>query len=230
MYKKYSYKLKSGTEALIKALNLLNAKKVLIPTYTCMDIFRSVEQVDCEYRIVDCGIDLQIDVKEVLKYSGEYDTIIIPHMFGIKANIKAIKENTQLKIIEDLSQCHGLPNLGELADIVVTSTNKSKWIDTGGGGWLFSDIKIDLDTSDFNKIITPQEILKCFKRREELANEIKEAGVKLIGSESSWLRGMYFSDNSSREPYIPLHKIKNIFECPKVDSYIGKVNWISIVI
>jgi len=228
MYKKYSYHFQSGTQALIKALKILDSKKVIIPTYTCKDILRAVEQSGCEYRIVDCGMDLQIDVNEVLKYSNKYDTVIIPHMFGIRADVKTIKNNTHLKIIEDLSQCHGLPNLGKFANIVVTSTNKSKWIDEKGGGYLFSNKKLpQLSESNFLK----EEIIKNnFNKRQELASELKEAGIKLIGKESSWLRGMYFTDNSSREPYTPLHKIKNKFGCPKVDSYIGKINWISIII
>jgi len=39
MYKKYTYQTKSGTEALIIALKQLDARKVIIPSYTCMDIF-----------------------------------------------------------------------------------------------------------------------------------------------------------------------------------------------
>ena len=41
--------------------------------------------------------------------------------------------------MDDLSQCHGLKNLGKYADVVVFSTNKSKFIDLGGGGIICSD-------------------------------------------------------------------------------------------
>ena len=148
MYKKYCYKTISGTESLIISLKELNTKRVIIPTYTCTDILNAVEQIGCDYLIVDCDYDLQIDVNEVIKNSNEYDTIIIPHMFGIRADVKSIRKNTNLKIIEDLSQCHGLKNLGEWADIVVSSTNKSKWIDLKEGGLLFSDNQLNL--SPFN--------------------------------------------------------------------------------
>jgi dTDP-4-amino-4,6-dideoxygalactose transaminase len=229
MYKKYTYLVNSGTEALVIALIELKAKKVIIPTYTCTDILNAVIKAGCEYVIVDCGLDLQIDIKNVLNNADKCDTIIVPHMFGIRANVQYIKENTTLKIVEDLSQCHGLPNLGKYADIVISSTNKSKWIDLKGGGFVFSDKTIlGLKEYNFNEIAF--KIKPILDRRVEISNEIKEAGVNLIGNESSWLRGMYFTLNSSRNPYIPLHKITEKFDCPIVDSYINKVNWISIIV
>jgi hypothetical protein len=229
MYKKYTHRISSGTSALVFAMNRLNTQKVIIPTYTCEDILSAVHSYECDYLIVDCNSELQINVDEVIKNASNYDTIIIPHMFGIRAEVKKIKEHTNLKIIEDLSQCHGLPNLGQYADIVVSSTNKSKWIDKKGGGLIFSDTFIsELPEYDFSN--DKNNISKILNRRIELANEIKEAGVKLIGNESSWLRGMYFTSYSSRNPYIPLHKLINKFDCPIADSYINKVNWISIIV
>lgn len=230
MYKKYTYQTNSGTDALIIALKQLNSKVVIIPTYTCTDILKAVKQANCEYIIVDSGLDLQIDILSVFKESVNADTVIIPHMFGIRANIQAIKENTNLKIIEDLSQCHGLPDLGKYADIVVSSTNKSKWIDLNGNGLIFSDNLISaLNTFDFSKFIP--KIEKDFSRRTLIANEIKSAGVKLIGNESSYLRAMYFTDGvSTRVPYTPLHILENKFGCMKTTSYINKVNWISIFV
>jgi hypothetical protein len=67
-------------------------------------------------------------------------------------------------------------------------------------------------------------------KRVKVSTEIKNAGINLIGNESSWLRGMYFTENSKREPYIPLHKIVGGFDCFKINSYISKVDWISIIV
>jgi len=229
MYKKNTYKTKSGTESIVIALRELNSKKVIIPSYTCTDILNAVNICMCDYHIVDCGFDLQIDCQSVLEICNDYDTIIIPHMFGIRADVEFIKKNTELKILEDLSQCHGLPNLGKWADVVVSSTNNSKWIDFGGGGFIFSDYKIGMESFDFLQI---QAIIeKNFLRRCELANEIKNAGVNLIGNESSWLRGMYFTKKSKRRPYEPLHTlVEKKFVCSKINSYIDKLDWISIII
>jgi len=228
VYKKYTYQVKSGTEALIIALRELDSKRVIIPSYTCTDILTSVNVTNCEYYISDCGLDLQIDVNDVLSIADKYDTIIIPHMFGIRADVKTIKEKTNLKIIEDLSQCHGLVNLGKYSDIVVSSTNKSKWINFGRGGFIFSDKPMDLPLYNFAEL--KPTIQNNLIKRVELSNEIKNAGVNLIGDESSWLRGMYFTEHSKREPYIPLHKIVGGFDCLKINSYIGKVDWISIIL
>lgn len=227
MYKKYAYEICSGTEALVIALQELKSKRVIIPSYTCGDILRAVELLKCEYFIADCGYDLQIDVEQVINYSSNYDTVIIPHMFGIRANVQAIKNNTSLKIIEDLSQCHGLQDLGAYADIVVSSTNKSKWLDFGGGGLLFSDKKLSYPLFDFDPFV---DIIDIYvRKRNQLAEKILHTGVNLIGQgDSSWLRGMYFTEQAERIPYTPLHLVRPGFACPKINSYINKVDWISI--
>lgn len=228
MYKKYTYQVKSGTEALIIALTELGAKKVIIPSYTCMDILNAVTQRGCDYYLADCGLDLQIDVESVLRVSDDYDTIIIPHMFGIRADVKTIREETNLKIIEDLSQSHGLYGLGKYADLVVSSTNKSKWIDFGRGGFVFSDLPMELPLYNFSDL--KDTIQHNLIERIKKVDELKNAGVQIIGEESSWLRAMYFTEHSKREPYIPLHKVVGEFACPKINSYIGKVDWISIFV
>ena len=148
MYKKYSYHYESGTKALTVALKILKSKKVIIPTYTCEDVLTAVLNAGCKPIIVDCNEKLQIDITSVLKVIKEADTIIIPHMFGIQNQVAPFR-NFNLKIIEDLSQCHGLPGLGNHADIVVHSENKSKWLDKGGGGWLFTDKTINQNPKIF---------------------------------------------------------------------------------
>ncbi len=120
MYKKYQYNTESGTKALEIALKTLKSKKVIIPTYTCQDILTAVLNTGCEPIIIDCNKNLQIDVANILKVINKADTIIVPHMFGIQNQISPLK-NFNIKIIEDLSQCHGLPGLGNYADIVITS-------------------------------------------------------------------------------------------------------------
>ena len=229
MYKKRTYTTDTGTDALVVALKHLSAKRVIIPTYTCADIVRAVKLAQCSFTIVDCGYDLQIDIDSVLRVSAEHDTIIVPHMFGIRANVEAIRNRTGLKIIEDLSQCHGLVDLGKYADIVVSSTNKSKWLDLGGGGFVFTDDVLNLNSADFTQY--EPTIVHNLNVRTQRVMELKESGIQLIGQESSWLRGMYFTaKTSTRTPYTPLHKLEQTVACPIVDSYIDKVNWISILV
>ena len=128
MYKKYSYKYESGTFALTVALKILKSKKVIIPTYTCEEVLTAVLNANCKPIIVDCNEKLQIDVASVLKVINDADTIIIPHMFGIQTPVSPFR-NFNLKIIEDLSQCHGLPGLGNHADIVVHSILPNEPVD-----------------------------------------------------------------------------------------------------
>ena len=227
MYKKYQYNTETGTKALEIALKVCKSKKVIIPTYTCEDVLTAVLNAGCKPIIVDCNKNLQIDVASVLKVVKEADTIIIPHMFGIQNQVAPFK-NFNLKIIEDLSQCHGLPGLGDFADVVVTSLNKSKWLDKKGGGYIWTDEKLNIDLST-------DHILDCniktkYNNRVTRAKELLNAGLDLIGKDipNSWLRGMYFTGTPTRKPYIPLHKIYGKFDCPIVDSYSNKIDWVSI--
>ena len=227
MYKKHSYKYESGTKALTVALKILKSKKVIIPTYTCEDVLTAVLNAGCKPIIVDCNEKLQIDITSVLKVIKEADTIIIPHMFGIQNQVAPFR-NFNLKIIEDLSQCHGLPGLGNHADIVVHSENKSKWLDKWGGGWIFTDKTINQNPKIF--IYNSKNIEKKYNNRTKKAKELLNAGVNLIGKDipNSWLRGMYLTGTPTRRPYTPLHEIYEKFECPIVDSYSNKIDWISI--
>jgi len=152
------------------------------------------------------------------------DTIIIPHMFGIQTPVLPFY-NKGLNIIEDLSQCHGLPELGKYANIVVSSTNKSKWLDNGSGGYIFLDQELNLPKASFNWSIKTK-----YNNRKNKAQELLNAGLDLIGKNkpNSWLRGMYFTNNPKRKPYTPLHEIYGKFDCPIVDSYSNKIDWISI--
>ena len=227
MYKKHQYNTETGTKALEIALKTLKSKKVIIPTYTCQDVLRAVLNTNCEPIIVDCNKNLQIDVTSVLKVVKKADTIIVPHMFGIQNPIAPLK-NFNLKIIEDLSQCHGFTGLGDFADVVITSLNKSKWLDKNGGGYIWTDenLNIDLSTdkmSDWNIEIK-------YNNRTNRAKELLNAGLNLIGKDipNSWLRGMYITGTPIRRPYIPLHEIYGKFDCPIVDSYSNKIDWVSI--
>ena len=238
MYKKYYSITNSGTSALIQALKVCRSKNVIIPTYTCTDILDAVLQSNCNPIIVDCNKHLQIDFNEAKRYSQIADTIIIPHMFGIRTPVEIYKK-LNIKIIEDLSQCHGLKKLGRYSDVTITSFNKSKWIDCNGGGMIWYDKKINNNYYKFNKNNLPfnlenkfMSISKNLKIRREKADEIINSGISLIGSNipNSWLRGMYFTNKPKRKPYIPLHEQYGNFKCPVVDSYSNKIDWISIFV
>ena len=240
----YFYKVKatfvdSGSTAIYEALKLLNSKTVIVPTYTCHRILDTILKANCTPIIVDCDDSLQMDFNDII-YNDYADTIIVPHMFGIQSNIKEISKHTNLKIIEDCSQCMGLPKLGYYSDIVIASTGPSKYFPIGdnkdkGGGiiaynegnveWFDKEDWIKKSCDNFNQIETK------IKTRTEKAQEILDAGVDLIGKNlpNAWLRAVYIGKKPrKRECYVPLHKIYNKFDCPKTDSYEKYINWISI--
>ena len=114
--------VESGTKAITHALRILKSKVVVIPTYTCDRILKAALDADCNPIIVDCEKDLQIDISELSKY--EYiDTVIVPHMFGIKADVKLIK-SMGYNVIEDCSQAMGFDDIGKYSDVVIKEKEK----------------------------------------------------------------------------------------------------------
>ena len=236
--KKHATFVDSGSTAIFEALKLLKSKKVILPTYTCHRVLDSTLKAGCTPIIIDCDLSLQMDFSKIK--NTEADTIIVSHMFGIQSEIKKIKELNKFKIIEDCSQCVGLPELGNYADIVIASTGPSKWISVGvdkdQGGGIIAYNKGDIEWWDKPTFIHKANQLYYsindkIKIRTERAKEILNAGVNLIGKDmpNSWLRAVYIGDVlRERECYTPLHDLYGSFDCPKTDSYKNYINWISI--
>ena len=232
--KKYATLVENGKTAIFEALKILNSKHVALPTYTCHRVLQACLDAGVTPYIVDCGLDLQIDVSKI---PIEVDTVIVPHMFGIQADVKSL---SYFKVIEDCSQCIGLPNLGKYSDIVIASTGPTKWLNVGedkesGGGILAHNVSDFRFEKIYNKPIASKlnqmylEIPKILESRTNKANEFINAGVDLIGKDqpNAWLRALYFG-SQKRVPYTPLHDQYPGFECPIVDSYKNKLDWISI--
>ena len=224
--------VQSGRKAIESALLLLKSKSVAIPSYTCERVLKAVLDAGCKPHIVDCNYDLQIDLNSLDTFKG--DTVIVPHMFGIQADVKGIKD-MGYNVIEDCSQCLGLYGLGEYSDAVVVSTGPTKWLSAGGGGILLYDdctsIKHYDDISILKKINSLERSIEYkLKVRRNFSSELLNAGIDLIGKErpNAWMRGMYFTDSQKRVPYTPIHELYGDFECPIVDNIKNKLDWISI--
>jgi hypothetical protein len=233
-YKENATLLKNGKTAIKQALKHLNSKKVALPTYTCHRVLQACLEVGVKPYIVDCDLDLQINLSKIPK---NIDTVIIPHMFGIQ--VQGIRQiSTKYKVIEDCSQCIGLRDLGKFSDVVIASTGPTKWLNAGEdkekGGSIFA--------FNGNKIYTPfkshiakklnkmyLDIPNLLDSRIQKANELFNAGVIMIGEDrpNSWLRALYFG-KQKRIPYTPLHDLYPGFKCPVVDNYKNKLDWISI--
>ena len=225
--------LKSGRKSIEIALKLMGSKSVALPSYTCERVLGAVLDAGCKPHIVDCWFDLQMNLDSLGGFGG--DTVIVPHMFGIKAKVKEIKQ-MGYNVIEDCSQCLGLDGLGEHSDAVVISTGPSKWLPAGGGGVLLyddcSNVKQFEDIEILKKVNSLQRKIKDkLNTRISFANELINAGISLIGkdSDNAWMRGMYMTDSQSRVPYTPIHELYGDFKCPIVDEFKNKLDWISIL-
>ena len=232
--KEHATLVENGKTAIFEALKILNSKRVALPTYTCHRVLQACLDAGATPYIVDCGLDLQINVNKI---PNHVDTVIIPHMFGIQADVKSI--SNKFKIIEDCSQCIGIQDLGKYSDIVIASTGPTKWLNVGkdkeqGGGIIAYNIDISLGeiysppiASKLNQMYF--EIPKMLESRINKSNEFINAGVDLIGKDqpNAWLRALYFG-SQKRIPYTPLHDIYPGFKCPIVDNYKNKLDWISI--
>jgi len=234
--------VESGTKAITHALRILKSKVVVIPTYTCDRILKAALDADCNPIIVDCEKDLQIDISELSKYE-DIDTVIVPHMFGIKADVKLIK-SMGYNVIEDCSQAMGFDDIGKYSDVVIASTGGGcKWLSVGnrgephGGGIISYDGDVSIDwwnNKDFllKSIYKSNDIDKNFKLRNVMAQELINADIDLIGKDkpNAWMRAMYFTESQKRVPYTPIHDLYGDFKCPKVDLYKNKLDWISIFV
>ena len=232
-YKEYATLVENGKTAISEALKILNSEYVALPTYTCHRVLQACLDVGVTPYIVDCDLDLQINTTKI---PIEVDTVIVPHMFGIQADVKSL---SGFRVIEDCSQCIGLPDLGKYSEIVIASTGPTKWLNAGdnkeyGGGIIAHN------SSYFNRDLYDENIAKklnqiyleipnILESRINKANEFINAEIDLIGKDqpNAWLRALYFG-SQKRVPYRALHDIYPGFDCPVVDSYKNKLDWISI--
>ena len=235
----------SGENAIRAALCLLKSKSVAIPTYTCESLYTAPKSLGMKSRIIDCGLDLQIKSKHVVElyYENKIDTVIVPHMFGIQADIEYIRDNTTLKIIEDCSQCMGLENLGKYSDVLIASLGITKWLPLGQCGIITTNdpmIENIRDSFQFNNRDLMLESCKIsetiderLNSRRTKAHSLEKKGYKFIKNNrpSAWMRGMFFLDEARTDgfrPYNPIHQLHNSGSCPTVDSYSKRITWKSI--
>jgi perosamine synthetase len=132
-----SVAVSSGTSSLYLALWSLNAKNksVAIPVYACSALRNAVKMaganvvyVDNEYNSPNMDIDKLNSICP--------DIVIIPHMYGIPANVKKIKK--EIFVIEDCAQSIGASIDGRLVGtfghLGVFSFYSTKIITSGGHG------------------------------------------------------------------------------------------------
>jgi len=143
----------SGTAALHVALLALGVKagdEVIIPAYSCQALLNAVLYVGARPVVVDIDLStFNIDPQEVQKnITKKTKAIIVPHMFGLMADIVAIKRFS-IPIIEDCALSIGAKFKGQPAGsfgvVAIFSFYATKTITGGEGGMVVSSVEAIVD-------------------------------------------------------------------------------------
>lgn len=142
----YGAVVSSGTTALHLALLALGVKKgdeVILPAYSCQALLNAVLYVEARPRLVDINLaTFNIDpvvIERVI--TPQTKAIIVPHMFGLMADIAAIKK-LGVPVIEDCAMGIGAAindqPAGSFGDLATFSFYATKMITGGEGGMIVS--------------------------------------------------------------------------------------------
>jgi len=142
----------SGTSALhlaLLALGLGAGDEVLLPSYTCVALLHAVRYVGASPRIVDIEPEgYNLCAHEARRHlSRRVKAIIIPHMFGMAADLAPLA-SLGIPLIEDCAQALGGTYHGQLVGSVgittICSFYATKMLTTGEGGMLLSNSDVIL--------------------------------------------------------------------------------------
>jgi len=137
----------SGTAALHLSLIALGAgegDEVIIPSYVCSALLNAVLYVDALPVVADIdGSTFNIAVEDLKrKITKRTKAIIVPHMFGLPADIDEIV-SLGIPVIEDCAQSIGARhqgrNTGTFGVCSIFSFYATKMLATGEGGMILSD-------------------------------------------------------------------------------------------
>lgn len=155
---KFAYAVSNCTTALHLALVACGVEpgdEVIVPAFTWVSTANAVKYCHATPIFVDIDINtFNIDIDKIADKITEKTKAIIPvHLFGLCADVKAIRERfPDLSIVEDGacaagSALHGVP-AGALGDIGCFSFHPRKSVTTGEGGMLTTnneELAIKLD-------------------------------------------------------------------------------------
>ncbi|MCA1928241.1 MAG: aminotransferase class I/II-fold pyridoxal phosphate-dependent enzyme, partial [Calditerrivibrio sp.] len=130
--------------AILKSMGIGDKDEVILPGFTCVVVPNAISYTGAIPVYVDIDIkNFNIDVDKIEeKISKNTKAIIAQHTFGIPAEMDEIKKlckKYNLFLIEDACHCLGSKykgeELGTIGDASFFSSQWSKPITTGLGGW-----------------------------------------------------------------------------------------------
>jgi len=135
----------SGTAALHLALVSLNIKRnaeIILPSYTCPSVAMPILYVYGKPIFVDIEKDYNISLKDIeSRLTEKTKVVVVPHMFGLPADIGPIRdfcEEKDIFLIEDCAQSLGArydrKKVGIYGDISIFSFYSAKMITSIKGG------------------------------------------------------------------------------------------------
>jgi dTDP-4-amino-4,6-dideoxygalactose transaminase len=137
----------SGTAALYLALQALGVRhddEVIMPSYVCSAPWVAVTRLGAAPILVDIEPDtFAIDPEKVkLALTSKTRAIIVPHMFGLPADLKQLKA-TGVPLVEDCAQTLGAiqagAHVGSVGDVSICSFYATKLLCAGEGGMVLSN-------------------------------------------------------------------------------------------
>ena len=136
----------SGTAALYVALRALGVgsdDEVLIPAFACASLNQAVRYTGAKPRYIDCDpASLNPDLEDARrKLSARTAACIVPHMFGLPADVKGFMA-LGVPVIEDCAHALGVScggrRVGSLGTLAVCSFYATKLVAGGEGGMVLS--------------------------------------------------------------------------------------------
>lgn len=140
--------MSNGTSALyvaLKALKVGEGDEVIVPTYVCTSLLNAVYMAQAKPIIADIQEkDFNMSLLGVKKKAtNKTKAVILPHMFGVPADIVAMRQALRIPIIEDCATAIGSrigqKHVGTFTNIAIFSFYASKMVATGQGGMVVSN-------------------------------------------------------------------------------------------
>jgi dTDP-4-amino-4,6-dideoxygalactose transaminase len=143
----------SGTAALevaLRALGVMAGDEVILPSYVCAAPWLALTRLGAVPRLADIERDTyNLNPGAVANaVTARTRAIIVPHLFGLPANLTALQE-LRVPLIEDCAQTLGAReqgrSVGSVGTVTVCSFYATKLLCTGEGGMVLSNDPALLD-------------------------------------------------------------------------------------